>query len=62
MQEKVSLHVGPTFNVSVANTNPDQGMLPWHEIAPYSIFNRTSNNFNQTNVQMWFGLQGSIRF
>ena len=62
MQEKVSLHIGPTFNLSVAHSNPDQGMLSWYEIAPYSIFNRTSNNFNRTNVQMWFGLQGSIRF
>ena len=62
MQEKVSLHIGPTFNVSVAHTNPDMGMLSWHEIAPYAIFNRTSNNYNRTNVQMWFGLQGSIRF
>lgn len=62
MQERVSLLIGPTFNVSVAHSNPDMGMLPWHEIGPYSIFNRTSNNFNQTNVQMWFGLQGSIRF
>jgi hypothetical protein len=62
MEEKVSLHIGPTFNVSVAHTNPDQGMMPWREIPPYSIYNRTSNNYNRTNVQMWFGLQGSIRF
>jgi len=62
MQNQVSLHIGPTFNVSVAHTNPDVGMLSWHEIAPYSIFNRTRNNYDRTNVQMWFGIQGSIRF
>lgn len=62
MQDRVSLHLGPTFNVSVAHSNPDQGMLSWHQIAPYAIYNRTANNFNRTNVQMWFGLQGSIRF
>jgi hypothetical protein len=62
MQNQVAIHVGPTFNVSVAHTNPDMGMLAWNQIAPYSIYNRTSSNYNQTNVQMWFGLQGSIRF
>jgi len=62
MQDRVSLHIGPTFNVSVAHSNPDQGLMSWQQIAPYAIFNRTANNFNRTNVQMWFGLQGSVRF
>jgi hypothetical protein len=62
MDHIISLHVGPTFNIAVANSNPDLGTEPWHEIAPYSIFNHTSNNYRQTNVQMWFGLQGEIRF
>jgi hypothetical protein len=62
MQDQVSIHVGPTFNVSVAHSNPEMGMLSWYQIAPYAMYNHTSNNFNQTNVQMWFGLQGSIRF
>jgi hypothetical protein len=62
VQEHLSLHIGPTFNVSVAYSNPDTGALPWHQIPPYSILNHTSGNAHQTNVQMWFGLQGSIRF
>lgn len=62
IEDRVALHIGPTFNVSVANSNPGFGELAWHEIAPYSIYSRTSNNFNQTNVQMWFGLQGSVSF
>ena len=62
MQDQVSLHVGPTFNVSVAHSNPEMGQLSWHPIAPYTIFNRTGNNYNRTNVQIWFGLQGSVRF
>jgi hypothetical protein len=62
VDEKVDLHIGPTFNVSVAHTNPDFGTIGWNEIAPYNFYNHTSNNFNQTNVQMWVGLQGSISF
>jgi len=62
MDNKVNIHLGPTFNVSVADSNPDFGTLAWHEIAPYSVYNRTKNNYNQTNVQMWVGLQGSISF
>jgi len=62
VDEKVDLHIGPTFNVSVAHTNPSFGTMDWHEIAPYSFYNNTSNNYNQTNVQMWVGLQGSISF
>jgi hypothetical protein len=46
----------------VAHTNPYFGTIGWNEIAPYSFFNRTSTNYNQTNVQMWVGLQGSISF
>jgi len=62
MENQVAIHIGPTLNVSVANSNPDMGALAWHEIPPYSIFNHTSNNYNQTNVQMWIGLQGSVSF
>ncbi|MGW8317002.1 MAG: hypothetical protein ACWGNV_15505 [Bacteroidales bacterium] len=62
MQDRVSLHVGPTFNVSVAESNPDHGRLSWNQIAPYAIYNHTANNYDRTNVQIWFGLQGSVRF
>ena len=62
MDDKVAIHLGPTFNVSVADSNPDMGQMAWNEIPPYSFYNRTNNNYEQTNVQMWVGLQGSIYF
>jgi hypothetical protein len=62
MDNRVNLHIGPTFNVSVAHTNPDMGTMPWNEIAPYSFYNHTGNNYDQTCVQMWVGLQGSVTF
>ncbi|RLD92155.1 MAG: hypothetical protein DRJ29_12525 [Bacteroidetes bacterium] len=62
MDDKVAIHIGPTFNVSVANSNPDMGQMPWNEIPPYSFYNHTKNNYEQTNIQMWVGLQGSIHF
>jgi hypothetical protein len=60
--DKVSLFVGPTFNVAVAETNPDIGYLPWHQIGPnWAFFNRTYNNVPQTNVKMWIGITGGVR-
>ncbi|MEA3461729.1 MAG: hypothetical protein U9R49_07610 [Bacteroidota bacterium] len=62
LDDKVNLHIGPTFNVSVADSNPELGVLSWNEIPPYSFYKHTSTNYEQTNVQMWVGLQGSISF
>ncbi len=62
MDEKVAIHLGPTFNVSVADSNPDVGQMTWNKIPPYSFYNHTKNNYEQTNVQMWVGLQASIHF
>ena len=62
MDEKVAINIGPTFNVSVANSNPDMGQMAWNEIPPYSFYKHTNNNYEQTNVQMWVGLQASIHF
>lgn len=60
--DKVSLFVGPTFNVAVAETNPDIGYLPWHEIGPnWAFFNRTYDNVSQTNIKMWIGIMGGVR-
>ena len=60
--DKVTLFVGPTFNVSVAETNPDIGYLPWHEMAPnWAFFNRTYENVPKTNVKMWIGIMGGVR-
>jgi hypothetical protein len=62
LDDKVNLHIGPTFNVSVADTNPAIGNLAWKEIPPYSFYSITRNNYDQTNIQMWIGIQGSIYF
>jgi hypothetical protein len=60
--DKVSLFVGPTFNVAVAETNPDIGYIPWQEMGPnWAFFNRTYNNVAQTNVKMWIGIMGGVR-
>lgn len=60
--DKVSLFVGPTFNVAVAETNPDKGYLPWQEIGPnWAFFSRTYNDVAQTNVKMWIGITGGVR-
>jgi len=62
MSDQVDIHIGPTFNVSVAHTSPSMGVKPWNEIAPYSVYNHTGTSEKQTNVQIWVGLQGSISF
>jgi len=60
--DKVSLFVGPTLNVTVAETNPDIGYLPWQEIGPnWAFFNKTYNNVAQTNIRMWIGIMGGVR-
>jgi hypothetical protein len=60
MDNRVALQVGPTFNVSVANVDENIGTMPWHPIPFYSVYNHTDPS--RTNVQLWFGLQGSISF
>jgi hypothetical protein len=62
MGDKVDLHIGPTFNVSVAHTSPSLGVKPWNQIAPYAFYSHTNNSYKETRVQMWVGLQGSISF
>ncbi len=52
MADQVNLHIGPTFNVSVANTSPSMGTKPWQEIATYSFYDHTSNNTKGTRVKM----------
>ena len=60
--DMVSLFVGPTFNVAVAEINPDIGYLPWHEIGPnWAFFNKIYNNVGQTNVKIWIGIMGGVR-
>jgi len=62
-QEQLTLFVGPTFNVSVSSSLPEEGYRPWYPIAPaWTIYNRTTNNQNLTNVSIWFGINGGIRF
>ncbi len=61
--EQLTLFVGPTLNVAVATTLPEEGYRPWYPIAPaWTLYNRTTNNYNRTNVSIWFGINGGIRF
>ena len=60
--DEVSLFAGPTFNVAVAETNPDIGYLPWYEMGPdWAFFNRTYGNVPRTNVKIWIGITGGVR-
>ena len=60
--DQVTLFAGPTFNAAVAETNPDIGYLPWHEIGPnWAFFRRTYDNVARTNVKMWIGVTGGVR-
>lgn len=63
MSDQFSFFVGPTFNVAVAETNPDLGFFSWYEIGPrWAVYNHTSGNFTRTNVKIWFGVNGGVRF
>ncbi len=56
------LFIGPTLNVSVAETNPDIGYHPWHRIGPnWAFYQHTSGNAGMTNVRIWVGITGGIR-
>jgi len=60
--EKVEIFFGPSLNVAVAETNPDIGYYPWHEIGPnWAFMQRTYTNASRTNVKIWFGITGGIR-
>ncbi len=58
------IFIGPTLNVSVAYTDPVfYTDIPWDPIAPkWAFFDRTYNTYNQTNVAIWVGLKGGMRF
>ncbi len=63
MSDKVCFFVGPTFNVAVANTNPDLGIFNWHEIGPdWEVYDHARENFDRTVVKIWFGINGGVRF
>jgi len=62
MDNNISIHAGPTFNLSVSHSNSDLGQLAYYEIAPYYFYNRTGNTYRETSVRMWFGIEGGIRF
>lgn len=57
--------VGPTFNVAIGNTYSynDPYSIPWESLAPrWTFFDRTYGNSLETNVAIWIGLKGGIRF
>ncbi len=59
--EKISLFVGPTLNVAVAESSPYIGDLPYYEMGPnWAVYDRI-RGFNEINVRIWFGITGGIR-
>jgi hypothetical protein len=62
IEDAIDFYIGPTFNVSVAHTSSDEGIMSWWEIPSYSFYNYTKKNQNLTNVQIWIGVQGGVRF
>jgi len=63
IQERVVLFIGPSFNVSVSDSRTDEGLRSWYPVAPsWTIYNHFSANPQHTNVCMWFGINGGIRF
>jgi hypothetical protein len=62
-QEHLTLFVGPTLNVAVSTTLPQEGYRSWYPIAPvWTLYNHTSYNYTRTNVSIWFGINGGLRF
>lgn len=63
MSDQFSFFLGPTFNVAVAETTPDLGLFSWYELGPgWAVYNHTSGNPSRTNVKIWIGLNGGVRF
>jgi hypothetical protein len=61
---RLEFFVGPTLNISVAHSHlADDVHIPWEPLAPkWASLNRTYNSYHQTNVAMWVGLKGGVRF
>lgn len=57
----ISLHLGPTLNVGVSGDNTYSTVSERDLIAPYTLTKFKSHS-NNTTTQIWFGLQGGIRF
>lgn len=61
--ERAVLFIGPSFNVAVSDSWTDEGMRSWHPIAPsWTVYDHYSGNARRTNVSIWFGINGGIRF
>ena len=59
---EVNLFIGPTLNVSVSETSPDIGHLPYYQIGPnWDFYDQIRNNHSSTNVRIWIGIMGGIR-
>lgn len=59
LNERVSLFIGPVFNVQVSKLYDNQRQLYGTHIAPYTFFDATNNG---TNVQLWLGGTAGVRF
>jgi hypothetical protein len=56
--------IGPTLNISIAHTHPaDDLYIPWEPIQPdWSIYDVTYDTYHDTNIALWIGLRGGLRF
>jgi hypothetical protein len=58
------LFVGPTLNLSTANTTEaNDTYIPWEPIAPsWAFFDKTVNTPREINYAFWVGAKAGIRF
>lgn len=57
--QKTFLFAGPTFNVHVSQLFDEEGQQYGSALAPWYFYNHTDNG---TNVKMWIGFHGGLRF
>jgi hypothetical protein len=63
IHDRTVLFIGPSFNVSVSGTAPREGLKAWNTIAPsWTFYDHYAYDDSRTNVSMWFGINGGIRF
>lgn len=60
IQERVSLFVGPVLNVHISRSFNTETQEFGSTLAPYSFINATNNK--GTNLKLWIGIGGGLRF
>lgn len=60
IQDRVSLFIGPVFNVHVSRSYNQESQEYGSTLAPYTFINTT--NIQGTNLKIWVGISGGLRF